>query len=140
MEELKSLQFQYELDKVKILGFKNQTELPAYFHIADIFVMPSMAEPWGLVLNEAMSCGCAVVVSDEVMASYDLVRIRTNGFVFPAGNIAELTNILMKMLSDPDLVSDMGLNSLKIISKWSFKENVQAIKAAISYLEARNEI
>ena len=140
MEELRSLQLKYNLDNVRIVGFKNQTELPTYFHIADIFIMPSMAEPWGLVLNEAMCCRCAILASDEVVAANDLVQNGVNGFIFKAGNVDDLTNNLSKILSDSELMLAMGFNSAKLISKWSYREDIQAIKDAILFLEVDNEI
>lgn len=140
MEELRSLQLKYNLGNVRIVGFKNQTELPSYFHMADVFVMPSMAEPWGLVLNEAMCCRCAILASDEVVSAKDLVQNGVNGFIFKAGNVDDLTNSLSKILSDSDLILAMGLNSAKLISKWSYRENIQAIKDVIMHLEAENEI
>jgi glycosyltransferase involved in cell wall biosynthesis len=102
--------------------------------------MPSMAEPWGLVLNEAMCCRCAILASDEVVAAKDLVQNGVNGFIFKAGNVDDLTNNLSKILSDSELISAMGLNSAKLISKWSYREDIQAIKDAILFLEADNEI
>ena len=48
-----------------ITGFVNQSELPAYYHAADIIVLPSEWEPWGLVVNEAMAAGVLPVVSDQ---------------------------------------------------------------------------
>jgi glycosyltransferase involved in cell wall biosynthesis len=140
MEELRQLQLQHNLEGVRIVGFKNQTELPTYFHIADVFIMPSIAEPWGLVLNEAMCCQCAILASDEVVAAKDLVQNGVNGFIFKAGNVADLTYYLSKILSDSELISAMGLNSAKLISKWSYREDIQAIKDVILYLEAENEI
>ncbi|MFO7586501.1 MAG: glycosyltransferase family 4 protein, partial [Gemmatimonadota bacterium] len=59
--------------KVSFLGFRNQSELPALFAVSDVFVLPSVNEPWGLVINEAMAAGLPVVVSAEVGAVPDLV-------------------------------------------------------------------
>ena len=52
-------------DRIRFIGFKNQTELPAYYELADIFVLPSEREPWGLAVNEAMNCGTAVIATKE---------------------------------------------------------------------------
>jgi glycosyltransferase involved in cell wall biosynthesis len=60
-------------DRVKILGFVNQSQLPETYRASDLFVLPSDYEPFGLVVNEAMLCGCPVVVSDKVGAQQDLV-------------------------------------------------------------------
>ena len=53
-------------DRVRFLGFVNQSQLPASYSAADLFVLPSLFEPFGLVVNEAMLCGLPVAVSDRV--------------------------------------------------------------------------
>src|SRR5207244_3025893 len=59
---------------VKVTGFRNQTELPRAYAAADVLVLPSEFEPWGLVVNEALNFGLAVIASDRVGAAPDLVR------------------------------------------------------------------
>ena len=75
-----------------------------------MFVLPSLMEPWGLVINEVMNAGRAVIVSDQVGAAADLVRDGDNGFVFPAGDADALSDCLLKTLSDPHLCKRMCPN------------------------------
>ena len=56
-----------------VTGFVNQSDLPIYYHAADILVLPSDEETWGLVVNEAMAAGTLPVVSDKVGCAPDLV-------------------------------------------------------------------
>ena len=79
-----------------VTGFVNQSELPAYYHAADIIVMPSEAENWGLVVNEAMAAGVLPVVSDQVGAAPDLVA--GVGEVYPCGDIGRLVDALSRAL------------------------------------------
>jgi glycosyltransferase involved in cell wall biosynthesis len=79
-----------------VTGFVNQAELPSYYHVADILVLPSAAEPWGLVVNEAMAAGALPVVSDGVGAAPDLVT--GLGEIYPAGDVAELAAALARAL------------------------------------------
>lgn len=73
--------------KVHFAGFKNQSELPAFYASADVLVLPSNAgETWGLVVNEAMACGLPAVVSDAVGCVPDLIEEHQTGFSFPLGN------------------------------------------------------
>jgi glycosyltransferase involved in cell wall biosynthesis len=62
-------------DRVRFAGFRNQSELPAFFRLASVFVLPSQHEPWGLIVNEAMACGCPVIVSSDVGCHPDLVPV-----------------------------------------------------------------
>jgi glycosyltransferase involved in cell wall biosynthesis len=112
---------------VKILGFKNQTELPDYLGLCDLFVIPSENEPFGLILNEAMSAGKAVIATDEVGGARDLVGDGSNGFVIPAGDTEALRKALFKALKDESRLIDMGASSLKRISRWSYREDVDGI-------------
>ena len=93
---------------IKFLGFKNQTELPGYYDLCDVLVLPSVFEPWGLVINEVMNAGRAVVVSDQVGCGPDLVRPGENGSVFPAGDIAGLRQALVDLTGDPQKCRAMG--------------------------------
>ena len=80
-----------------VTGFVNQSELPSYFHAADILVLPSESEPWGLVVNEAMAAGALPVVSDRVGAGPDLVR--GIGEVYPCGDVTSLAAALSRALA-----------------------------------------
>jgi glycosyltransferase involved in cell wall biosynthesis len=119
------------LDGVRFLGFRNQSELPRFYDLADVFVLPSRHEPWGLVVNEAMAAGCAVVVSDQVGAAADLVQEGENGFTFPAGDIGALADALARVLVDESAARRMGERSREIIAGWSFAEDVAGLKAAL---------
>jgi len=116
---------------VKILGFKNQSELPAFFELCDIFVLPSVYEPWGLVVNEAMSAGRAVIVSDQVGCAPDLVKDGQNGFVFKAGDTLQLADVLKRITQNNDLAKKMGLKSREIIGKWGIEQNIIGIRKAL---------
>ena len=77
-------------DKVRFLGFVNQTGLPETYTASDIFVLPSEHEPFGVVVNEAMLCLCPVIVSDRVGAGFDLVHDAETGFIFAMGDVMAL--------------------------------------------------
>jgi glycosyltransferase involved in cell wall biosynthesis len=79
-----------------VTGFINQSELPCYYHMADILVLPSEHEPWGVVVNEAMAAGVIPVVSDRVGAAPDLVA--GVGQVYPCGDTARLAEALSRAL------------------------------------------
>ena len=119
-------------DSIKFLGFKNQTELPAYFNLCQVFVLPSVQEPWGLVINEVMNAGRAVIVSDQVGCGPDLVKPGENGYIFKAGDIAGLGRALHNVLNDQQRCQTLGRKSLEIIDKWGIDEDVAGLKAALT--------
>ncbi len=112
---------------VRFVGFVNQRDLPLYYSLGDVFVLPSDREPWGLVVNEAMAAGMPVVVSDEVGCAPDIVRHGVNGYIFDAGSRQSLREVLGLLGTREDLEA-MGQESQKIIGRWSFAEDVAAIK------------
>lgn len=81
-----------------LLGFCNQSRMPAIYAAADILVLPSEHETWGLVANEALACGRPIVLSDAVGAAPDLAGDGSAGRIFPLGNIDALTRALEDMI------------------------------------------
>lgn len=117
-------------NSIHAIGFVNQSELPNYYAIADIFVLPSRSEPWGLAINEAMAAGCAILVSHDVGAAQDLVQ--ENGLCFQGGNINDLAEKLSNLLEDKKALQQMQLRSLQIIQTWSYTETIAGLKKAIA--------
>jgi glycosyltransferase involved in cell wall biosynthesis len=122
------------LDGVRFCGFRNQSELPRFFDLASVFVLPARHEPWGLIVNEVMNAGRAVIVSNEVGAQPDLVTDGVEGYVFPVRDVAALTAALRCVLSTPQTAAEMGQRALEKIQTWSFEEDIQALHQAITQL------
>lgn len=119
---------------IKFLGFKNQTELPKYYDLCDVLVLPSVFEPWGLVINEVMNAGRAVVVSDQVGCGPDLVQPSVNGYVFKTGDIDGLRQALANIVSHSGKCAAMGQKSLEIIATWGLAEDVAGLNQALAYV------
>jgi glycosyltransferase involved in cell wall biosynthesis len=115
---------------VRFLGFKNQSELPAYYDLCDVFVLPSHHEPWGLVINEVMNAGKPVIVADCAGSAPDLVQPGFNGWVFPHGNLAALADCLRQAFGNADLLL-MGQRSLEIVSRWDYQADLTGLLAAL---------
>jgi glycosyltransferase involved in cell wall biosynthesis len=127
------------LSHVRFAGFQNQSALPRYYALADVLVLPSTFEPWGLVVNEAMCAGLPVVASDGVTAAADLVRHGENGFVYPAGDVGALAGCLRTLVCDQLLRESMGVRSAQIIETWSHRECVEAIVGVLDRLGSRQQ-
>jgi glycosyltransferase involved in cell wall biosynthesis len=126
-------------DRVRFLGFLNQSQLPSAYCAADLFVLPSLFEPFGLVVNEAMLCGLPVVVSDRVGARFDLVRPDENGYIFPAGDVDALGAILREILPNAEKRGRLGEAARRRMETWSPREYVEHVVRAIDQV-AKNEI
>lgn len=134
---LEALAEQVAPGRVRFLGFRNQTELPAFYDLCDLFVLPSVFEPWGLVVNEVMNAGRPVIVSDKVGAGHDLVKPGINGDVFLAGNVDDLQARMSPWLEDAELRSRGGRESLRIINGWGFDQGLAGLNAAINALNLK---
>lgn len=125
------------IDSVYFVGFKQPSELPSYYALADLFVLPSKVEPWGVVVNEAMACGLPVVVSDSVGAAGDIVRDGDNGFVVKTGDVIELSAAILKLIENEQLRAEMGRRSLEIIRGWDHSLGVDGFLKAVRLTSGR---
>ena len=118
-------------DRVRFLGFVNQSALPAVYKAADLMVLPSEYEPFAVVVNEASCCGCPVAASDRVGAALDLIAPVNPDFVFPCGDVPALTLLLQKALSDPLELARRGQGSARRMQSWSARENISGVSEAV---------
>jgi glycosyltransferase involved in cell wall biosynthesis len=123
--------------RVRFLGFANQTQLPAIYTSADLMVLPSMYDAFGVVVNEAMLCGCPVAASDHVGAARDLIAHGRTGFVYPCGDTDSLAAILRQALANRGQLSAIGGAARARMESWSPRENIDAAVEAISRGVAR---
>lgn len=89
--EIKNLKLE---DKIHLLGTKSQTEVPAYMQKADIFILPSIYDGWGAVVNEALQAGCYVICSDAAGASDLILQDERLGKVFHSGDACQLARLM----------------------------------------------
>jgi glycosyltransferase involved in cell wall biosynthesis len=112
-------------DRVHFLGFRNQTELPAVYRSADLFVLPSEYDPCPAVVCEAMLCGLPVLLSDEIRGRFELIDSGQTGFIFRCGDIEGLATLLRKVMVDPELLAAMGSAARQIMNNCSPQTNVR---------------
>jgi glycosyltransferase involved in cell wall biosynthesis len=120
---------------VHFFGFRNQSELPKFYALADIFVFPPENESWGLIVNEVMCAGVPIIASEEIGAVPDLLRNGENGFTFPAGDVDLLEHHIRTLLTDQELRKRMGKKSRAIIENWDNERCVKAIQSALNLVK-----
>jgi glycosyltransferase involved in cell wall biosynthesis len=129
--------------RVKFLGFVNQSQLPALYSAADLMVLPSIYEPFAVVVNEAMCCGCPVIVSDQVGAARDLVAPVNPDVVFPAGDVPALANILRRAFADRQKLEEAGRRGFDHVETHSpqriIAATVDAIRKAVESIRLRSK-
>lgn len=119
---------------IRFLGFRNQTELPRFYDLCNVFVLASVHEPWGLAINEVMNAARPVIVSDQVGCHRDLVQNGINGYVVKACDPGALADAIHKVLADKDTWQAMGAMSREIVQNYNFGANVDGLRQALQSL------
>lgn len=105
--------------RVEYAGFKPPGELPGVFARADVFILPSRYDGWGVVVNQAIGAGLPVICSDAVGAGYDLVEEGVNGLRFPAGDAKALARCMERFAAAPGLAAEWGAASRARAEAWT---------------------
>ena len=123
--------------RVRFLGFVNQTQLPAVYTSSDLMVLPSEYEPFAVVVNESMCCGCPVVASDRVGAARDLVAPVCPEFIYSCGDTDALAAVLQRADADRTWLSGLGRAARARMETWGSPENIAGTVEAIARGVAR---
>ena len=120
-------------DLVTFLGRRSQEALPYYYASADVVVMPSLYESFGMVALEAMACGTPVVASDVGGLSY-IVRNGETGYLVPERDPRALANCLGQLLRDPDLRARLGRRGIEVAREYAWPRITDQIELLYSSL------
>jgi len=136
-DELEGYAREHGIEHVHFTGFINQRDIPAHYAMSDVFVLPSVYEPRGAVINEAMACGLPVVVTDRCGSIGDIVQENENAFIYPAGNAVALRDALETVVTDDALRARMGQRSREIIADWDFARGVRGVRQMLDWVKRR---
>jgi D-inositol-3-phosphate glycosyltransferase len=128
MYRLKTLRHNLDLDEtVVFLGKRDQTTLPYYYSAAEVLVMPSYYESFGMVALESMACGTPVVASQTGGLAY-LVQDGVTGFTVAGGDVKALARRLSQLIFDPVLRQKMGEQAAVYAKSFAWEDITQKIK------------
>jgi glycosyltransferase involved in cell wall biosynthesis len=122
-------------ERVKFPGFISPHELVRWYCAADLFVLPSSDETWGVVVLESLACGTPVIVSDMVGSGPDVINTPEVGSIVPANDVASLARAMELYLSDRRRPEEVWRLWKPVADKMSH-ENVA--KRLISFLRANS--
>lgn len=127
-------------DGVRMPGFRQYNDLPAYYALASVFIHASTTEQWGLVVNEAMASGLPVLVSNRCGCAPDLVKEGVNGFTFEPDNTEQLADLMLRVTqgltngapsgSGVDLAA-MGQASRRMVAEWGPERFAEGLRGAV---------
>lgn len=107
---------EHNLKNVKILGYKSKEDIKQYYKAADVFVLPTREDIWGLVINEAMANGLPIITTDKCIAGIELIENGKNGFIIKANDSNELSDRIIEVINDEKVLRTMSINNIKKIS------------------------
>lgn len=133
LDELKTLSINNNIDsKITFLGKKNKQDVLKYLKLSDVFILPSKADVWGLVINEAIANGLVIISTTEVGGSYSLIKEGLNGYIINCGSEIELLNSIKKVYND-NLLKQQKI-SLNIAQEYTIENMVESHLRLISVL------
>lgn len=119
------------LDHVYFIPFKSKHELANYYAAADLFVILSRGDTWGLVVNEAMSYGLPVVSSDKCIAGKELVENGVNGYLVALEDEQLICETIGSLVCNTEQCRLLGCASLKKIENYSIENMAKVIYSAL---------
>ena len=123
-EEYLRLREELGLTNVHFVGFRQKEALARYYKAADVFVLPTREDIWGLVINEAMACGLPVVTTDKCVAGLELVENGVSGYIVPTEDVEALAEKTNAVLSGDSLA--MGQAALEAARPYTIENMVKA--------------
>lgn len=121
-EEYLALKEKLNLKHVYFIDFMQKDSLAEYYKAADLFVLPTREDIWGLVINEAMSYGLPVVTTEQCVAGTELVYSGENGYLVPSEDATRLFKAINKALANKDIFAK---KSLELIQNYTIEKMVQ---------------
>ncbi|TWR27588.1 glycosyltransferase [Mucilaginibacter pallidiroseus] len=134
--KLRRLKANLNLSSVVFTNTVDNENLATHLHNANAFVLPSLSETWGLVVNEAMAAGLPVLLSTHINAATDLLQEGENGYAFNPYDIQSITKAIIKFINLPD--NEKGLmseRSVGIIDSMSYHHMGANLLKALKQLE-----
>ena len=134
IEKYKALINQYRLNNVYLIEFLPKEKVYVYYLAANLFVLPTREDIWGLVINEAMACALPVVSSDRCIAALEMVG--DNGAIVPLDDPQSMGTAMKEILENDRLRNTMEESSLKTISEYTieriWESHIRAIEEALN--------
>jgi len=126
-------------DRVDFLGSVAHHELPYFYSAADVTVMPSYSESFGLVGLEAQACGRPVVGSD-VIGLRSVVRDEVSGYLVADHEPAAYAERLGRLLADPELAQQMGRRGRLLAQRFSWTRTADRLQVLFERLAERAQL
>ena len=119
------------IERVVFAGFVARAEMPSFYAIGDVLVVPSRSEVWGLVINEALACGVPVIATDACGAAPDLIHEGENWSLVPARNPEALAGAITAFFEHPERHEAMRAAARASIAPFTIERAADAFVDAV---------
>jgi glycosyltransferase involved in cell wall biosynthesis len=119
-------------------GFIPPDRLPELFARADVFVLPSRHDGWGVVVNQAMAAGLPIICTEAVGAGFDLVRDGVNGFRIPVNDPEKLIEVMNFFLEDKQRQFEFAAASRSFAAQWTPEQGAEKWRTVLSKVMAQD--
>ena len=122
------------IQNVVFAGFKQKPDIPLYYAASDVFVFPTLGDPYGLVVDEAMACSLPVISTNAAGEIRDRIENGLNGFIVPAEDSKALFQAMKRLAGDHELRTKMGKVSAEKIKGHTLERWAEDFEKAVKYL------
>lgn len=119
--DMRPLLARFDLDNIEFVGPVSRSQVRGYMSTSHVMVLPSVEDGWGMVMGEAMACGCPVISSDHT-GGPDLYTHGVEGFIVPIRSADAIAEGLERLAGDPSLrrsMSEAALSRVKSLGGWA---------------------
>ena len=128
-EYYKKLIAENQSQNIILVGFKQKAEIFEYYKAADLFVLPTREDIWGLVINEAMACGLPVISTNMCLGAIELLDIEC---IVPVDDVSSLKEKIEKLIGNEALREEQGNRNLTYIRQYTYENVIQSHIDSIS--------
>lgn len=121
---VQQIMIENNIQNIEFIGFKTKAELAEYFTIADMFVLPTRYDIWGLVINEAMAYGLPIISTEKCAAAVQFKQLCDNGIIVPIEDVDALNHAMKDLIKDDAKRSMYAQNSLTTIQDYTIETMV----------------
>ncbi|PKP35033.1 MAG: hypothetical protein CVU00_04235 [Bacteroidetes bacterium HGW-Bacteroidetes-17] len=102
--------------RVRLIGYVPDELMPVYYQQSEMFVLPSLFEPFGMTAQEAMACGKAVIAS-KFGGIRNVIEHGENGLLVDPSNSSEFADAMIRLLKNPERTKAIGKNAYKTVQE-----------------------
>lgn len=124
--------------RVIFIDFQNQSKMPVVYNLADVYVIPSYSETWGLAINEAIASGKPVIATSKAGGAVDLIKNNVNGIVVDPGDINAAAIYVQQLLNGAPHPEKDGIN-MSILETYSYANIVKNVEDLLLTLDRKRK-